>query len=299
MFELLFHVGDNRERNTTIPRASIKPLSEDLTRLQVPSEVPRRPRAVDYKNYKASEWRNLTLYYFPLVVHHLPRGLHQQMWLEFAFICRAYSIEDSQYQALNKKELKNLALKWYRNYHNLFGSNNMRYVIHIMAHLEKIREHGPFSEISAFPFEGSFAASARVQKPGTTSFGLQGIRHSFIRPREGHKCEKTIVLTSAERNTPRTDNSLVYTEAGMYQIVEEVLPEVTEVTVKKLETGTYYPPIRSNLDFGSVGVQKYLFSTDISESVKKTDIRGKVIALPVEGEVLLVKISLAELREAD
>ena len=192
LFELLFAVGDTRETNSNTPRERVDALNSQLKGIRVPVEITRRPRAMDYRNYKAAEWRNLLLYYFPVVVNCLPNGLRRQMWLELAYLCRAYTVDEDTYRQLDKSALKDLARKWFRNYSREFGKTNLRYIIHLILHLECIRVHGPFCKISAFPFEGAFGASLRSQQQGTTSQGLQFLRQSYMRPLSGHMCKKTI-----------------------------------------------------------------------------------------------------------
>ena len=295
LFELLFHVGQNRATNMKRPRATTKGLDMKLPRLQTPTEIVRRPRAIDFKNYKASEWRNLVLYYFPIVLEELPEGLPRQMWLEFSFLARAYSLDEESYNSL-QVDLKELALKWYRNFHHLFGKTNMRYNLHLISHLERIRKHGPFPEISAFDFESSFAVSTRVQKCGTTSVGLQGMRHTYIRPREGHACKKKIIYR--KKRTPRSNDTLVYTCNGIYEIVEPL--EAFNLLVKKVITTTYFPPVRrSQLDLASIGVYKFLYTENKTETITRIAVHGKVIAVPVEDGTVLLTATKAMLREGD
>ncbi len=297
LFELLFAVGDNRLPVGSVPRTKTDALDCDLPKLQVASEFPRRPRAMDFKNWKCSEWRNLTLFFFPLVLRHLPRGIKRQMWLEFCYICRAYNLDDESYAHLDAADLQKLTLKWYRNYHKEFTSNNMRYNVHLMSHLDRIRVHGPFSEISAFPFEGSFAASSRAQRPGTSCVGMQAMRQSYLRPREGHKCEKTIRIRSD--TTSRTDDTLIFTTEACYRVDEKPQEGRSHVRARKIMATTYFPPVRSTLDLKAIGVALYHSTAGEVTSVRLSEVRGKLIAVPVEEGTVLLTVTNAQLREAD
>ncbi len=297
LFELLFHVGESRVVNDKrTKREKTDGLDSDLTRQKVPSEIARRPRPVDFKNWKASEWRCLVLYMFPLVILRLPKGLRRQMWLEFSYLSRAYTLPEEDFVNLDTDMLNKLAVKWYRNYHHLFGSNNMRYNVHLFLHLSRIRVHGPFSKISAFPFEGSFAASSRAQKAGTLSEGLQSMRASYLRPMEGHTCEKTLKFRCEA--TPRTDDSLIFTHRSLYKICDTP-QEVGSLVVNKIITTTYFPPVNSKLNFDGVGVKKYLYVDEVKEAIRREDVKGKVIAVDTGEEIVLVNVSNAELQEAD
>ena len=192
LFELIFNVGDNRQTNLIRRRGREKVedgLDKVLPTILTPRELTRRPRCMDFKNYKGQEWRNLVLFYLPLVLDVMQPGLTRKIWLGYCYLARAYSLPEYAFRRLNKRFLKSIATQWYHDYYRAFGGTNMRYNIHLLWHLERIIVHGPFSEISAFPFEGSFSASNRAQKVGTSSIGLQSMTQSFLRPSNGHRCK--------------------------------------------------------------------------------------------------------------
>ncbi len=300
LFELLFAVGQNRLPKSSPPRAKLDGLNADLRTLQVASELARRPRAMDFKNWKGSEWRNLVLFFFPPVIAHLPKeNLRRQMWLEFTYLCRAYSLDKVSFSRLDKKKLRKLAQKWYRNYHKEFSSYNMRYNVHLMLHLERIRIHGPFPEISAFQFEGSFAASSRAQKAGTSCVGMQAMRQSYLRPREGHTCRKSLKLRST--TTPRTNDTLIYTEEACYVIAEEPRQGDHHLRVKKILATAYFADVRgsSDLDFAAIGVSKYLSTEATVTTIRRSDVKGKLIAISTQTDTVLVTATTSQLREAD
>ncbi len=294
LFELLFKVGERRDTNRPMERVCTSGLNKSLPIIRVPNEIGRRPRPIDYKNYKASEWRNLILYYFPLTLNELPKGLRCQFMLEFCYLARAYSLDEESWARLNHDDLERLALKWYRNYNAEFGKNNMRYNIHLLAHLLRMRIHGPFSETSAFDFESSFAASSRAQKPGTTSVGLQSMRHSYIRPREGHTCSKTLILR--DKITARSNDTLVYTRDGLYEIVQAL---ESTLVVKRINVGTYFPPIKTHLEMSSIGVWKYLFTDEDHETILRTEVQGKLLAIPTEESTVMISATKSMLMEGD
>ena len=299
LFELLFKVGESRPTNQHEPLLSTRRLDEVLIKIRVPYEMPRRPRAMDFKNWKGSEWRNLIVVYFPVVAELLPRGHQRNIWLEFCFLCRAYNLPDEYFSALDKDELKSIALALYKRYQEAFGPLNMRYNVHLLWHLELIRVHGPFSEISAFPFEGSFAASNRSQHAGTSSVGLQSMRHSYFRPLEGHSCKRKIRLHT--KTTHRRQDDLLHSEKCCFQLAETPKPNDTFLKVKKINVTTYFAPGASHLDWTSVGVFKYVSTSERVQYIRQDQIIGKLVAVPalVAGIDVLVSVSYAQLRETD
>ncbi len=297
LFELLFAVGENRPTNLNHGPHSTRGLDDVIADIKVPSEIPRRPRAMDFKNWKGSEWRNLVLFYFPLVAEILRPGICRELWLEYCFLCRAYSVPDAYFDSLDKDKLKSMARNWYTRYFSAFGSLNMRYNVHLLAHLERIRVHGAFPDISAFTFESSFSAGIRAQHIGTSSIGLQFMRHSFLRPLKGHVCEKSISYTT--KTTARRRDNLVYSERSCYVIVEDSNTNSHFLKVKKLNVSVYFPPGVTHLDFTTVGVFTFVSESDNLQYLRRDKVLGKLILVPVGDIDVLVTISNSQLREAD
>ena len=299
MFELLFAVGDTRPTNLNdAPLQKTKKLDDAMAHVKVPTEFPRRPRAVDFKNWKASEWRNLVLVYFPIVGDILKPGIRRSLWLKFIYLCRAYSLDDDYFESLDVTLLKSLAQSWYQEFFAAFGPLNMRYNVHLMLHLARVRLHGAFPNISAFPFEGSFAANSRGQHVGTSSIGLQSMRFSYLRPKGSHTCEKKIKFTA--KTTSRRQDDMVYSKWSCYQIAEEPESSGPFLKVKKVNVTTYFPPDGAlDMDFTEVGVFKYVGTSKKVEYLRRNAVRGKLVVVPSLHGDILVGVTIAQLREAD
>jgi hypothetical protein len=97
LFLLTFDVGVSRIKG--IRRQKVTQLSEKLLAVKNPSEFSRRTRIIDFANFKAQEWRNLILFYFPLVISSIQeRKNEKQLWLLLAFIVRAYTLPEEHYE---------------------------------------------------------------------------------------------------------------------------------------------------------------------------------------------------------
>ena len=297
LFELLFNVGETRPTNLSEPPQGTRRIDEALAHVKVPTELPRRPRPMDFKNWKGSEWRNLTLVYFPIVAQHLIPGRRREIWLEFCFLCRAYSVDDKYFESLNKDHLKSVAREWYVKYYEAFGSLNLRYNVHLVFHLDRIRVHGPFPDISAFLFEGSFAASSRAQHVGTSSEGLQAMRHSYLRAKQGHTCAKKIEFST--NTTSRRQDDLLYSEKSCFELCETPGPADIFLKVRKIHVSTYFAPDGNHLDFTNVGVFRYISTSRNEQFIRRDKILGKLVLVPVADCEVLVTLSIEQLREAD
>ncbi len=296
LFELLFDVGERRPSNLRTQPQKTDRINNQLASLKVPREIPRRPRAMDFKNWKCSEWRLLVLVYFPIVAKELA-GNARELWLEFCFVCRAYSLPNEYFSALDKDVLKSTAILWYHKFQYTFGPLNMRYNVHLFSHLERIRVHGPFSEISAFGFEGSFAASGRAQHVGTSSIGLQSMRHSYMRPMQGHSCAKKITFST--KTTARRQDDLIHSENSCFQLAEDPTPQDTFLKVRKIKVTTYFAPGSQQLDFTTVGVFQHVATSETLQYLRRDHVVGKLLHVPVGDEDILVSLSFSQLREAD
>ncbi len=297
LIELMFSVGETRPTNLVDRPQSIRDFDEGVVHVKVPSELPRRPRPMDFKNWKGSEWRHLALIYFPILAEALRPGIRCQIWLEFCFLCRSYSIPQEYFDELDKDYLESVARSWYLSYYNAFGELNMRYNIHLLLHLLRVRIHGAFPDISAFTFEGSFAVGGRAQHVGTASLGLQFMRQSYLRPLNGHTCQKKI-KTSVRTTSTRQDN-LLYSEKSCYELAEEPKPHDHFLKVRKINVTAYVPPAANHLDFTSVGVFKFISVATDLQYLKRDHVLGKLVRVPTADADILVSLSNSQLREAE
>ena len=140
----------------------------------LPSDFPRRGRAYDQASYKCHEWRNLSLYAFPVIAKCLePAKLREKkIFTAFGFLSRAYRLPEDEYEYV-PREMLNIATNYINdNYTQAFGETAGSYNYHMVsAHLPEIRERqGPFTMHNAYPFEGSYAEMRKSFIPGTRKF---------------------------------------------------------------------------------------------------------------------------------
>lgn len=292
MVELTFNVGDKRPTKCHMALLNPDIMKNDLQRIRTPSEMTRKPRCINYKNFKCQEWRNYVQVYFPTFISHITDRRVKKIWLGFVFLCRAYSLDDDLFKKIREPALKSLTNKWYKLYIKTFGDVNMRYNTHMFLHLDCIRKMGPFHEISAFPFEASFADTTRAQVVGTSSIGKQAIIQTFSRLSVGHVCEKNIKITPA--GTSRRDDSIIY--VGNFRFVS-VMTVDKESVHGYLIKRTEYRPL-PDLSFDKVGVFEFLSVTEELVTVPLSDVRGKGILVYDEDKTIIISASKSFLLEA-
>ena len=322
LFELLFKVKA-KDKNKFCQRADrigIHIFNTLAMYIVGPSEFSRRIREMDYCNFKAQEWRNIAVVYFPVLL----KSLHDRpVLLEvvhiMVYIVRAYLEDDAHFREVHNGNLKLTTLSEYfsKLYQKTFGKDNCTYNKHLFDHIDVLRQSGCLTETSAFPFEGFYNQYKQAYTAGTTSICKQGINNVMIRILEGgHTCEKSIKYKEYRDKDPsKCDDSLVYVEGDDFYRIRETYSTTNPITkrktygdkfkVSKVDVTNYSAVVnegRTSLDFSEVGVYKLRNGKDIKDStddvtveIFRKDILGKAVQL--HGFIVTVPIHL--LVEAD
>ena len=279
MVELTFNVGENRSR-TTNRRLS---LSSDFDKLisivKVTKEFPRRARKLDFAVYKALEFRNLALFFFPLILECIEEGEKERdLWLYLVFTLRSSVVPSEEYAPLNIPFIEECCAKFYDLFEALFGMKNCTYNLHVFCcHLTGIRTHGPLTETSAFKFESFYGELRRSFVPGTISPLKQVMKNVFLkRALSKHQCTKNLFLSNYD--TPLECNRLVYTYSNKKYLMYEIR-DITGDTLTCHKIGQYPVTFQEipEIDWSSVGVFRKGGICSNSTKLKTSEISGKVI----------------------
>ena len=297
---LTFRTGPYKKRATAQQRVDIGPLSEGLLQVLVPSEFPRGTKAYD-AYWKASEYRNLLVAFFPLVVDCIPTERRQErtLWLLLAYLTRACILSDEEYRTFSQAKLKQHHDHFYKLFTNLFGEKNCSYNIHVFSHLQTIRRQGKLQKTSAFPFEASYGILKESYCPGTTSPGKQAMTRLLSRYGPiGHKCERN--LTHALRLTRKKNDSIVHCRDGQfYRLLSLPNDQHACFYGMTLHTEKYVPDRSLGLAFEEVGV--FMLNGDQPRTeatvIEQEDIVGKGIIVPTSNGEALVSLPTDFLQE--
>ena len=287
MTELTFDVVQKkRSRNSKRKLSSTKDFNKLMSVIKVPREFPRRARNLDFAVFKGQEFRNLAIFYFPLVVETIEiNAKERNLWLYQAFMVRAAVIPSVEFQPINLKDIEDICDKFYELFEELMGISNCTYNLHVFcAHLLEIRTHGPLTETSAFKFESFYGEMRRSFVPGTGSPMKQVLRNILMkRILKKHQCRNTISVTNYD--TSLECNKLIYT----YVNKEYKFYEVSDINNNVFfchQIGKYPVvfPETPEINWSSVGVfKKGALSNDVTK-LRMSDISGKVIKV---GNLLL------------
>ena len=192
---LTFNVGEVRERKTKRKLSNVSTYNRLVSTIKAVREFNRRFRNLDYGVFKAQEYRNLILFFFPIVISSIPEQFERERktWFQLAFIMRACVLPNKQYEQIPPHVINSTADSFYKNYEQVYGENNCTYSIHIISnHIQQIRGNEPLTSKSAFMFENFYSEMKNLFQPGTISPSKQIIQNCYMkRLLESHNCEKT------------------------------------------------------------------------------------------------------------
>lgn len=210
--ELTFNVGENRPRSTKRKLTPASKFNERIIGIKSPKELSRRIRELDFAVLKAQEFRNLSLFFFPIIVDSIETGAKERnLWLLLSYSLRGCTIPNNEFKKIDKDTINNCMEKFYVLFQNLFGEINCSYSIHVFcSHLMIIRGDNPLTENSAFPYESFYGEMRKCFVPGTVSCTKQILQNVFIkRALSKHNCENAITITA--HDTALESNNMIYT----------------------------------------------------------------------------------------
>lgn len=277
--ELTFNVGTNRPRITKRKLSSTAEFNFLMSLTKGPFEFSRRARDLDFSVFKAEEFRNLILFFFPHVLECLEESAKERdAWLYLAFMIRACVLPDNEYFNVNVTQISIACKKFYQIYERLFGCFNCTYSTHVLCcHLLQIRQLGPLTETSAFKFESFYGELRNSFTPGTPSTLKQMFESVMLkRSLSPHSCTKSTHISNYD--TSFQCNNLVYTYTDdnfhMYQVAD-----IKDDVALCHPQGKYNCefPNTPELTWSSVGVFKKGPTSKEIIKVPQSQIAGKVL----------------------
>lgn len=265
-----------------------------LSRHSVPREFSRRTTKLEAAVLKASQWLNVAVHLFPLILEELEfvrnAGRARDVWALLSFLLRAYLLNDEEYGRVRAKyDLEELHEILEEAYIETFSDWNMTYNMHSIGHSPMSRKEHPFTLVSAFKFESSYGELIRKWCPGTQSIGKQGMDGAMLRKSQGHVCEKTV--TFSHKRTAAANDTIVFDRSWkVYKVlsVEGNLKHAV-LNVRRMVVEKYTHTLSCGTKLKFHDVASYVTEQELEGSVKKLkyrQVRGK--GVPVGGVVSLV-----------
>ena len=279
LVELTFNVGISRPRITRRKLTPVSVFNALIASIKGPCEFSRRVRDLDFSVWKGQEFRNLALFFFPVVLECLPENAKERrLWLLLAFMMRACCIPTQEFQQTKLEDIEYCSDQYYKLYEQLFGVYNCTYNTHIVfSHPLQIRSHGPLTLTSAFGFEQFYGEVRHSYTPGTVSTLKQVLQKVYLRRElSRHTCKPRIVFKL--NDTSLECNNLIYTfRFGEYHLYKINHISETDFTCVKIKTDNISFRGAVNLPWKKVGVFKLNEITDESVTINPNNVAGKII----------------------
>ena len=282
MVELTYKVGKKRFRKSKLKRINPKCFNDIINSILSTREFSRRCRNLDTAVYKAQEYRNLLLVFFPIFQQNISEKFkkERQVWFTLVFMVRACVLPNEEYEHVNVATIVSASELFYNLYFELYGQQNCSYSIHVApSHLLKIRGNVPFTERSAFAFESFYAEMKNLFKAGTSSPLKQVLKNTFMKRKlEHHVCEKSIFYKAQTKNVTMENNYSVHTFTNnkheLY-IVKDINGD--ELTCIKQGKFVFKTNLLPNYDWQSIGVFKLGPTGNKTFKIKKNEVKGKFL----------------------
>lgn len=277
--ELTFDVGINRPRITTRKLSSTSKFNQLMLCTKVTKEFPRRARKLDLAVFKALEYRNLVLFFFPLVIECIEiNARERKLWLNLVYMIRSSVIPTVEFLPLQLEVIKECCETFYKLFEQLFGELNCPYNLHVLCcHLLEMRTHGPLTETSAFKFESFYGEVRRSFVSGTCSPLKQILTNVMLKRIIGnHVCENSIHISNYD--TPMESNRLIYVYKNKEYYIYEIA-EINELDISCHKVGQYPAefPETPDILWSTVGVFRRGGTSSEITNIKMTEIAGKVL----------------------
>ena len=276
--ELTFSVGESRPRNTNRKLSDPRQFNVLLLQIQMPKESSRRAREMDFAVLKGAEFRNIAIFFFPLVLECIEEGEDErELWLCLAYMTRACIIPSEEFRYVNINIVEMCSKKFYQLYEKLFGAVNCTYNTHVVfSHITEIRAHGPLTETSTFCFESFYGELKNCYVPGTPSPLKQAFQKVLLKRTLSHCCE--IPITYSNKETALQNDTLIYVwkfnEHNMYKIVD-IIDDVL-ICHKIIKSQCSFED--ADLPWKTVGVFE-LIEINYTEYIEidKNEVSGKIL----------------------
>lgn len=136
-------------------RKYIDTINSKIEKIQLPSEIERKPRSLNERHkWKANELRSWLLYYSVGVLHGILPEKFLTHYVQLVAAIRIYIQKDISHNDLILARTKiNFFVK---EFEELYGTKHMRYNVHTISHIpDCVANLGPLWVYSNFPFENN------------------------------------------------------------------------------------------------------------------------------------------------
>ncbi len=281
--KLSFKCVQVKAKQVPFVRATDEALNAELVKCSGVPNFARRTRPLDIANYKAEEFRNLAIVYWPVVGRNMPAQV-SNIWFLTCYIYRAMLLPDNWYRKLVRVvDVEELMHLWYTEFERVFGETNCSFYVHVFHHMPHIRAHAPLTVTSAVAYESHYNILKKSYRAGTCSMGIQAMRNSLLANMYSHNCWHSRKISG--RVTEKTDDSVCFVDGvGVFKVEEATDTHVTGRRMATADRNEVVP----GLDFSSVLCFKCVAGADQGPCVTYplSRILGKCVVVDDQASVV-------------
>ena len=266
-------------------------INSALRELGLPSEMKRGLRSVQQAKYKASEWKNVAVVAFPVVLRILVNYGHRaeaKLWLKYIFYIRTLLLDDADYHGVKQHvNFGELRLDLYKSFQRTYSIGHCTSTVHqLFAHMEEQRDRMTISQMSTETFETFYSLVRKGFKPGTPHVTKQILRNIYMyyeTQKDTHTCVDKYNIKPKGRG--RQDDSYIYTNVGFVRVLRT--NNITNrLLAQRINVAPYKPNLVPGLDFSHVNVGVIKGESDRQVVLTTDDIYEKAVV--VEGHIMTV-----------
>jgi hypothetical protein len=231
----------------------VQKLNTSLRNIKTPSEFSRRTRDFKVAHWKAEEYRNMLLFFFPLLLPYLDDE-ERSLWLLLVYSVRAYVLPEDDFERTKDVLQVPTAIGNFGSlFHKMFGSKNCSYNIHVFSHLSLLRQHGPLNSTSSFRFESFLAIIKDNFRVGTPNVTKQIFENMFLSLAvRNHVCRPSFHINV--KVTSRTDDTLVRAYGNWFKAVKFTRNDEVMCAAITAKPAFFGEIDGLSFNFGNVGV---------------------------------------------
>ena len=283
LIELIYNCGEARQRVTKRKLNNVCDFNNRIKTIQVPREFSRRCRNLDFGVWKAAEFRNCLLFFWPIILECISENWPKELrvWLNLVFLIRSHVIPNDEFVHVPVREYEKAADQFYKLFEQCYGKKNCSYSVHLVAsHLTQIRGDEPLTEKSAFKYENFYGQMKNLFQPGTTSPLKQILQNMLMKQiLDYHCCEKNIFYSTKPKGkcTKKESNHMIYIMNNDKHEFYNILQSFNDHFICEKQGKFVYNHPLTTLNWSTVGVYKVGPTSTTRHKIMKQFVCGKVI----------------------
>ncbi len=253
-------------------------VSSVYKKYRLPQEFTHRAREVDYANFKAQEWKCLTVTAFETICDVVLQEIGHELahvWCLFAYLIFIHYGPQASRDKVGQERLEELHEALYDEFEDEFGAGACTFNWHSFSHLPEVAKLGSPIDMSTNAFESAYGLVQQSYAPATRNRGLQIVRNMLLRSinhSPGVHCKNNVIIEPTPDGLRHNDSIVVTEDLSFYKVKATINDNVI---VYAMNTEPWSSKHDSTLDWSATGIALYKGLIERDICLRRSDIRGK------------------------